>query len=362
MNDQSHSQLLSHIVSRWSNRTEDIAVDALEFILSRSRAARNALQGVVEAVAPSVGELTSARTQVSGSDGARPDLVVYGSDDRERVIVEAKFWAGLTENQPESYLARLPDDGETSVLLFVAPEARLETLWIELQRRTRHDAGVADRSEVGGVKCMPIDSGQRYLVLSSWRMVLDRMLTSAVATADPIEADIRQLQALCEREDSAAFLPIKPGEFAPAIPRRILQLNQLVDDVVARARERGFVKTDGLYATSQRYGYGRYIKLGTERADRWGGAWFGVHSELWAQYAETPLWLTFHSGGSWGENVLSVDSLRQRLGEDVWARTPNSIPVHLPTGVEYDAVLDSVVGYLCELANRIGGMSPSPRE
>ncbi len=183
MNDQSYSQLLSHIVSRWSNRTEDIAVDALGFILSRSRAARNALQGVVEALAPSVGELTSARTQVSSSDGARPDLVVYGSEDRERVIVEAKFWAGLTDNQPESYLARLPDDGETSVLLFVAPEARLETLWIELRRRTRHDAGVADRSEVGGVKCMPIDSGQRYLVLSSWRMVLDRMLTSAVASA-----------------------------------------------------------------------------------------------------------------------------------------------------------------------------------
>lgn len=205
MNDQSHSQLLSHIVSRWSNRTEDIAVDALGFILSRSRAARNALRGVVEAVAPRVGELTSARTQVSGSDGARPDLVVYGSEDRERVIVEAKFWAGLTENQPESYLARLPDDGETSVLLFVAPEARLETLWIELQRRTRYDASVADRSVVGGVKCMPIDSGQRHLLLSSWRMVLDRMLTSAVAAADPIEADVRQLQALCEREDAGAF-------------------------------------------------------------------------------------------------------------------------------------------------------------
>ena len=48
--------------------------------------------------------------------------------------MEAKFWAGLTENQPNAYLARLPLDERPAVLLFVAPEARLETLWPELRR------------------------------------------------------------------------------------------------------------------------------------------------------------------------------------------------------------------------------------
>ena len=74
MNDQTHSLLLSHIVSRWSNRTEDIAVDALGFVLSRSRAARTALKGVLETSIHDIGELTHAKTQVTGSDGARPDL------------------------------------------------------------------------------------------------------------------------------------------------------------------------------------------------------------------------------------------------------------------------------------------------
>ena len=353
MNDQTHSQLLSHIVSRWSNRTEDIAVDALGFILTRSRAARTALQSVIENTVPGIGKLTYAKTQVTGSDGARPDLAVYGNDERERIIVEAKFWAGLTENQPGTYLARLPEDGATSVLLFVAPEARLESIWAELLRRSQRGSNIADATEYDGGKCVQVGNSQRYLMLTSWRLMLDRMLTSAVAAADPIESDIRQLQALCEQEDATAFLPIKAEEFAPSIPRRILQLNQLIDDVVTRSRERGFVNTTGLNATPQKHGYGRYLKLGSEQTDRWGGAWFGVDAELWAQFAETPLWLTFYSGGNWGKKVLSVDELKQRLGSDVWVNTSRSIPVHLPHGVEYSAVLDAVVDRLSELADRI---------
>ena len=126
-------------VSRWSNRTEDIAVDALGFILSRSRAARTALRNIIETAVQDIGELTGAKTQVTGDDGARPDLVVFGRGGKERVIVEAKFWAELTENQPGTYLARLPDDNAASALLFVAPEKRLESLWIELRRRMQYE-------------------------------------------------------------------------------------------------------------------------------------------------------------------------------------------------------------------------------
>ena len=49
----------------------------------------------------------------------RPDLV--GLDrtmGKECVLIEAKFWAGLTDRQPKAYLDRL-DPGKA--LLFVAP-------------------------------------------------------------------------------------------------------------------------------------------------------------------------------------------------------------------------------------------------
>ena len=186
-------------VSRWSNRTEDIAVDALGFILSRSRAARTALRNIIETAVQDIGELTGAKTQVTGDDGARPDLVVFGRGGKERVIVEAKFWAELTENQPGTYLARLPDDN----------------------------------------------------------------------------------------------------------------------------------------------------------ADRWGGAWIGVNLELWAEVADTPVWLTF-SDNDWNGDVISAHELRQILGEECWAGTPNSIPVYLPIGMERNAVLEAVVEQLSELAGLIG--------
>ena len=354
MNDQPHSQLLSHIVSRWSNRTEDIAVDALGFILSRSRAARAALQSVVETAVQDIGELTGAKTQVTGDDGARPDLVVFGRGGKERVIVEAKFWAELTENQPGTYLARLPNDDEASALLFVAPEKRLESLWIELRRRMQSEAVTSTFTEHDGLKCLPVGNGQQILMLTSWRLMLDRMLTSAIAAEDPIASDIQQLQALCEQQDATAFLPIKAEEFAPAIPRRIRQLNQLVDDAVSRARQLQIVNTDGLIATPQRYGYGRYLRLGSKGTDRWGGAWFGVNLDLWAKFADTPLGLTFSDNKGWNPAVVPVFELREILGEERWAGTQYTVPVYLPTGLERNAVLEAVVEQLSELAGLIG--------
>ena len=80
-----------------------------------------------------VGEIAQVRTQATGKEGERPDLAGFDRDGRERVLIEAKFWAGLTGNQPVAYLERLPAN-TPSALLFVAPAARLETLWNELLR------------------------------------------------------------------------------------------------------------------------------------------------------------------------------------------------------------------------------------
>ena len=99
-----------------------------------SSASRNALNGLAQEAVPGLNPVTHVYTQVTGEEGERPDLVGYDDEGIERVLIEAKFWAGLTENQPNAYLERSPDNSP-SVLLFVAPEARLNTLWPELCRR-----------------------------------------------------------------------------------------------------------------------------------------------------------------------------------------------------------------------------------
>ena len=344
-----NSQLLAHVVSKLTNRAEDAAVESMGFILSRSRAARIALRDVLEICVRDIGELTGAKTQVGGSDGARPDLVVYGHRGEDRALIEAKFWAELTENQPGSYLARLPADTRPSVLLFVSPEKRLESLSMEVLRRLEDEAPFPEPTKHPGIKCMQVQGGHRYILFTSWRLLLDRMLAAAIASADAIESDIRQLHALCDQQDSAAFLPIHPGEFAPAFPRRMLQLNLLIDDAVEQAKEAGIVNTDQLRKTPYPYGYGHYIKLGSERGNRWAGAWFGVNFELWFEFQETPLWLMF---SSW-PGVLPMNELHKAFGKDLLAYAANSIPLHLPTGLERDGVLAAIVEHLADLADAI---------
>jgi hypothetical protein len=59
--------------------------------------------------------------------GNIPDLVGATTDGTGVLLVESKFWAPLTPNQPIGYLRRLPVDRE-GMVLFIAPEGRYETL------------------------------------------------------------------------------------------------------------------------------------------------------------------------------------------------------------------------------------------
>ena len=343
------SQLLTHVVSKMTSRTEDAAVYALGFIISHSDAAKLALHDVLNLCVGDIGELTGVTTQRAGEDGARPDLVVFGLHAEERVLIEAKFWAELTPNQPGAYLARLPADEDPSVLLVIAPEQRIESLWIELLQRIDGELPLANFTEHDGIKCMPVEGGPRHMLLTSWRLLLNRMLTRSIDAADGIECDIQQLQALCERQDADAFLPIQPGEFAPAFPRRMLHLNQLIDDAVEQAIELGIVSTDNLRKAPSPQGYGRYLKLGNANNNQWAGAWFGVKFNLWSDCQETPIWLEF---SDW-EGVLTLDELHQIFGDEIWGADTHSVPVHLSTGVERERVLADIVELLTKLANQI---------
>lgn len=103
-----HETLLSSLAFRFASHPENLAVEALAHILRASATARRAMVEAVTAAGLELpGELTFD-TQVSSDGLGQPDLV--GFDDKRRgvLIVEAKFWAGLTEHQPVSYLQQLP--------------------------------------------------------------------------------------------------------------------------------------------------------------------------------------------------------------------------------------------------------------
>lgn len=341
--DPGRDTLLAHLAWKLSERHEDIAVEALGFIL-KSEATRNTLRQVLRDGGADVGPIARVATQVGGEGGTRPDLV--GSDQRggERVLIEAKFWAGLTHNQPDSYLQRL-ESGRA--LLFVAPESRVEALWIELCQRAGVD--VPDQPDhTARVKSASTD-GRKRLMLTSWAHLLERL---ELAGDELANFAIRQLRGLAARVDESSFPPLRPDDLEPKIARRLLGLRKLVDDATPRGRKAGFISTIGLRVTPKATGYGRYVNLEGV------GAWFGLDFERWARgsYPTTPLWLLLED---WAEKGLpEVRTVMQRWIQGTRARCFDegdrvAVPIDLPNGVEYETVLSSVVEQLASVANEL---------
>lgn len=321
--------LLAKLAPLFGPRTENLAVEALGHVLSGSTPARRALSDLLRAGGADLGKIARVRTQATGDGGERPDLVGMDQKDGERLLIEAKFWAGLTDNQPVSYLRRLaPDGGDPCALLFIAPAARLEPLWNELLRLAR-EAGPSPKRREDAIELRSAEVGEStFLVLTSWRNLLHRMAAQVSAAGEShTETDIRQLHGLAEQQDDEAFLPLRREEFGPEFPRRLLNLRRLVDDATDRARSRKILGTEGLKVTPWADGYGRYVRIVDQTP------WFGIHHGLWAGTYPTPLWLCFWDGAP--ESVKRCDDIQVFNGRDV--------PIDLPVGKEFDLILDAAV-------------------
>lgn len=340
------STLLAYLVPRVTHSTENTAIEALGYILSRSEACRGALRDVLRSGGAEVGPIARVETEVSDEKGGRPDLAGFDDHGRERLLIEVKFWAGLQPGQPNAYLKRLirSDASGPSALLFVAPAARLETLWDEVLRRA--NAGEIEVSGAPDLKSAVIGGGECRLILTSWAALLGAMAVRASAAGDSATAlDIRQLLGLANRMDEEAFLPIQSEELGPNIPRRLLGLPRLVDDAIARGREAQWITKDG-GGSAGRNSYGHSFLLWDIHV------WFGVDFKRWAQNGDTPLWLELSKGpGRAGrKSAVGYNAARRALG---LASDVAYVEIHLPVGVEYDAVLDDVVGQLKEIGRKI---------
>ena len=345
--------LLARLAPMFGPQTENLAVEALGHILSGSEAARSALSDLLQAGGAGVGQVAQVRTQDAGEDGARPDLVGSDQDAEDRVLIEAKFWAGLTEKQPGGYLERLESAPQPSVLLFVAPAQRLDSLWPELCRLSESASDIALDSDAAGLRSARIGAGP-YLMLTSWRNLLGRMAAKVSAVADShTETDIRQLQGLAEQQDKEAFLPLRREELGPQLPRRVIDLTGIVRDAVGRVKTTEWVSTEGanLVGTATSYGIWWKFPRAVEAFGKF-HLFFGVLYEDWARYRDTPLWLNFSDPPA--DLRQRLEQLRDRNGlELVGTGKSLLVPIEIQVGKERGEVLEAVVGQLLRIARMI---------
>ena len=334
---------------RFTYRTEEVATESLGYILSRSVAARGTLRKVVSAGGADLGEIKTAWTELVGEQAERVDVACFTSDDPEqatwdsaakRLLIENKFWAELTDNQPCTYLCSLPSDGEPAVLLFVAPKARVETLWPSLCERAKACVELEPQAGSRYVKCAAVRGTQKRLMLTSWPHLLGALAESG---EQALLGDIRQLQALCRKMD----------DYAPGEPP---ELEQLVRDATALACKKAVLDISGLAVTKQYHGWGRYVQLAHSAQIGDGIAWFGVNENLNDQHGKK-LWLMFGNSTITAEarrRLIPLDPALDDYQQPYW-RGPN-IPVDPPSHVDgHKARCDAIVKRLEKIAALLSG-------
>lgn len=292
-------------------------------------------------------------SQASDSQGARPDLVARGPGNRVVMLLEAKFWAALTDNQPVGYLQSSLLQGQDGrrLLMFLAPAQRLATLSVEVaQRLQAAQFGFAWRSPQGaGQEERVLQLEAADIVLCSWRALLAAMHDGAAAATDvQTIQDLHQLQALTQYMDETAFLPLREEELNPYLGRRIMQLNQLVDDIVTSLVASGRGDRKGLTTGGSKGYYGRYVYF-----DGW-GVLVQFNAKLWHLHGHSPLWVGFkqpdwqRSGRAWA--TLGARPVGAPVDDDGYC----CLPLQVLTGVERDAVVRHAVAAILELVQTLG--------
>lgn len=250
--------LLAHVAPGLTTQFENLATESLLYLLRSYRDAHKAFVELVSTIGYIPPSDLRFDTQVHMQHGNIPDLVGATEDKTGVLLVESKFWAPLTSNQPTGYLRRLPT-GREGMVLFIAPERRRQALWQELVARCQRE-GLELSEETGEPPNWQSASTSEInrLAYVSWSFALDRLeCRLEEAGHDRGAHEVWQLMGLCQRLEEPFRLPEDP----PGSERHKVQLRSIVDEVAGRLIESGVFATKGYRATPGSYFYRRFGDL-----------------------------------------------------------------------------------------------------
>ena len=294
------ASLLGQFFSRIKGSQEDIASEGIVYILESSKSARDAINiFIYNNTGISLNNINYISQSV-GENKERPDISGIDENGNEVIIIEAKFWASLTGNQPNEYLRRLK---ENSVLLFVCPKLRAISLASEIETRLKNDniayEYTQNRYAVGKNK---------YIFITDWSTILATIKNTLVNNDErALISDVDQIIGFCEIIDNNTFPPIMDYDLSPVIAKRINSYCDLLDKIVDKLKLSENADTTGLKSTGQKYGYSRYFKIGKY------GFSIELNMKMWELFADTPFWITvyiYKQMASWEQPESLINTLK----------------------------------------------------
>lgn len=327
--------LLGHLYSHIKGSAEDVATMSLQYLLSSYESLQKSFNRLLASkLDVDFDTDTSYECQSVGEEQERPDMSGTDSQGKEVILCEAKFYAGLTSNQPLTYLKRLRDEKGVG-LVFICPKDRMISLWDTVKHKCEKKK-VTEITET----CVSVD-GVRMTILS-W----DEILLALTQTANDVEpgslSDIEQVKGYCEQIVRESFIPFREEDLGALEARKYERLMYILDRVVDALYADPDIKldTNGLRATPYRNGYKRFMYINNFGVD------IRLDLEVWAddRYVDTPYWVAFRTKEDWrtpedfASRVAAIPNTRKRL----WRKEHIYLALDVPCGVVEEEVVASL--------------------
>ena len=289
-------------------------------------------------------------------DDKRPDM--WGLDGgRLCMLIENKFWAGFTENQPVEYIKMLASHNKEGILLMVVPAAREDSAWREMLKRLKESAIEYEAQKpTADIPMLVKTELGPLLALTSWTKLL-RSIDDELADEPQARNDLIQLRALCGTAESDAYVPISALESSnQRLPALIIQLNNITRKAVEICIVEGSINTKGLNVSCTTERIGRYIRYNSIESEIKLYAWIGVNFPLWLKHGVTPLWLCFHDQ-EWG-NAQKIQCVIEPYleSEGIFTSLENNnfnISVKMPAGEDFDHTVRDIASQLKIIADKL---------
>jgi len=275
------TSLLGQFYNRIKGSQEDIASEGLRYILQNSDLSKSIINSQIKSKTNIQLPELNYVSQASKIDLGRTDISGIDINGNEIIIFEAKFWASLTENQPISYLKRLPFN---SVLIFICPSLRKNSLYIELDKKLKEQKLEFETDE--NLLKFELEDN-KFILIQSWTEILLPIKTILQANnKDNLVSDIDQILGFCEVIDKNSFIPLTDKDLSPEIGRSISSFFELVNEVISELSKSKYYSRGTLTeGKPKEFGYYKYRNYNGYIIT------FGLNFGYWAKLADTPFWL-----------------------------------------------------------------------
>lgn len=348
MDEPETSTFLAALVLKSRLKPEPVATAALTHLFGRSDAARGVVKDLAHTLDPthSYGGLAYSGEVVIPNVG-RPDIVASDSTGR-RVVIEAKFDAGLTDAQAGTgYVDLLVHGG---ILFYLIPRDRMGALWPKLLSGPCGHPPNTVRPAWSGHDDKPwlveaLGDG-RVVVALPWEELLRRLHGALDGGSDAAAtADLAQIHGLVAQQTRNGYVPLSPDDLNDRAGR---QLAGLKVAVLNAAKE---VSCKTITNGSNDWGPARWVYSG----DGTRLFWVGLRIPTWGRLGHSPVWAVIvHKDATvFNHFAQALKPLRHAGGPGVFRldTVTLGVPVLAPLGEEQGTVQASFQDQLKVIRN-----------